>query len=98
MLAESAGSGTGWPSSRSRARCSAIASSINCWVFSRVSAAATPGRSGGRRVACGVVALEDDYGAPHGHSLRNPACFRMLASVFGSNVALGARLGPRLYG
>src|SRR5258708_17775352 len=41
------------------------------------------------RVADLVVALENDYVASHGRSLRNPACLRMLDSVFGFKVALG---------
>src|SRR5258708_12664689 len=40
------------------------------------------------RVADLVVALENDYVAPHGRSLHNPACLRMLDSVFGFKVAL----------
>ena len=45
------------------------------------------------RGVCGiarfVVSFEDDYVAFHDRSLRKPACFRMLDSVFGFKVALG---------
>ena len=65
-------------------------------MFSAIaSIISTPGRDdprqvrGVRGIARLVVSFKDDHVAFHGRSLRKPACFRMLDSVFGFKVALG---------
>ena len=89
-LSASAGSGTGSPASRSAAICAAIASTINDCLMPRIGSGDDAGQIRRvRRVTRLVVSLEDHDVALHGRSLRRPACFRMLASVFGFKVALG---------